>query len=83
VSLLAQSPTQVSEISTGTVAKGTLFNDIRIGHYTGQVDVPITAAEEQEMLKTVSDHRGTWVAAQPTLLKLSGDDGGHYLCHVI
>jgi hypothetical protein len=57
VSLLAQSPIQVSKISTSTKAKGALFNKTRIGGYMGQEDVPIPAVEEQEMLKVVNAHR--------------------------
>jgi hypothetical protein len=56
VSLLAQSPMQVSKISTSTEAKGTLFNKTRIGCHIGQEDVPITAVEEKEMLNVVNDH---------------------------
>jgi hypothetical protein len=57
MSLLARSPTQSSEILINTAAKGTLFNQTRIGDYMGQVDVPIAAAKEQEMLKVVTDHQ--------------------------
>jgi hypothetical protein len=48
---------KVSETPTDTVAKITVFNNIRIRDYSGHVDIPIAAAEEQEMLKVVNDHR--------------------------
>jgi uncharacterized protein YpbB len=57
VPLLAQSPMQVSKISTSTKEKGTLFSETRIGRYMGQEDVPISAVEEQEMLKVVNYHQ--------------------------
>jgi hypothetical protein len=57
VSLLARSPTLSSQVPSSTTGKGTLFNETRIGNYMNQVDVPIAAAEEQEMLKVVTDHR--------------------------
>jgi sensor c-di-GMP phosphodiesterase-like protein len=57
VSLHARSPTQSSGISINTAAKCTLFNETRIGDYMRQVDVPIAAAEEQEMLMVVNEHR--------------------------
>jgi hypothetical protein len=47
---------KVSDISTNTEAKGTLFNNTRIGHDMVQVAVSIAAVEEQKMLKFVNDH---------------------------
>jgi hypothetical protein len=53
VSLLARTP---KGDSVGP-AKPILYNETRIGQYTGQEEVHIAANEEQEMFCIVSDHR--------------------------
>jgi hypothetical protein len=37
--------------------KATLFNETRIGKYTGQEDLHVACDEEEEMLHIVDDHQ--------------------------
>jgi hypothetical protein len=57
VSLLARGPSCGQDSTTDPAGKNTLFNETRIGPFTGQEDVKVDADEEKEMLRIVEDHR--------------------------
>jgi hypothetical protein len=60
VSLLARVDQPASVTSPDpleTMSKSTLFNETRIGYYTGTEDIVVAGDEEAEMLRVVGDHR--------------------------